>query len=144
MAVAGAVGLLHLTAVRDAAAAALAQVVDTDPMVFGDAVESLTPPALLLDWADPWVEPAARIGSIGGCQWTARLQVICIAGRLEPGAGVDVLEQLVSLVVARLEADPYTWTLDSVSAPLQRDLAGISYLAANVVYAVPTSLRESP
>ena len=134
--------LLPLVGVRDAAAAALEPVADADPMVFVDAVDSLTPPALLLDWADPWLEPAHTIGSIGACQWTARLQVICIAGRLEPGAGVDVLEQLVTLVVARLEADPYTWTLDSVSAPLQRDLAGISYLAANVVYAVPTTLRE--
>jgi len=140
--VAATTGLLHLTAVRDAAAAALAPVADTDPMVFVDAVDSLTPPALLLDWADPWLEPAHSIGAIRACQWTARLQIICIAGRLEPGAGVDLLEQLVSLTVARLEADPYTWTLDSVSAPLQRDLAGISYLAANVVYAVPTSLRE--
>lgn len=135
--------LLHLTGIRDAAAAALEPVDDADPMVFVDAVDSLTPPALLLDWADPWVEPAHTIGTIGGCQWAARLQVICIAGRLEPGAGVDVLEQLVSLVVARLEADPYQWTLDSVSAPLQRDLAGISYLAANVVYTVPTTLREA-
>ena len=134
--------LLPLVGVRDAAAAALAPVDDADPMVFVDAVDSLTPPALLLDWADPWLEPAHTIGSIGACQWTARLQVICIAGRLEPGAGVDVLEQLVTLVVARLHADPYTWTLYSVSAPLQRDLAGISYLAANVVYAVPTTLRE--
>jgi hypothetical protein len=138
------VGLLALTAIRDAAAAALAPVDDDDPMVFVDAVDSLVPPALLLDWADPWLEPAHGLGSIGACQWTARLQVICVAGRLEPGAGVDVLEQLVSLTVARLEADPYAWTLDTVSAPLQRDLAGISYLAANVVYAVPTSLREAP
>lgn len=135
--------LLGLTAIRDAAAAALAPQADDDPMVFVDAVDSLTPPALLLDWADPWLEPAQTLGVIGGCQWTARLQVICIAGRLEPGAGVDVLEQLVTLVVARLEADPYTWQLDAVSAPLQRDLAGISYLAANVVYDVPTSLREA-
>jgi hypothetical protein len=137
-------GLLHLTAIRDAAAAALAPTDDDDPMVFVDAVDSLTPPALLLDWADPWLEPAHTIGSMGGCQWAARLQIICIAGRLEPGAGVDVLEQLVTLVVARLEADAYQWTLDAVSAPLQRDLAGISYLAANVVYVVPTSLREAP
>jgi hypothetical protein len=136
--------LLHLTAVRDAAAAALAPQDDDDPMVFVDAVDSLTPPALLLDWADPWLEPAHTLGSIGASQWTARLQVICIAGRLEPGAGVDVLEHLVTLTVARLEADPYAWTLDSVSAPLQRDLAGISFLAANVVYAVPTTLREAP
>lgn len=139
-----AAGLLHLTAVRDAAAAALAPVDDDDPMVFGDAVDALVPPALLLDWADPWIEPAHTIGSIGACQWTARLQVICIAGRTDLGAGQDVLEQLVALTVARLEADPYTWTLENVSAPLTRDLAGISYLAANVVYAVPTSLREAP
>lgn len=136
--------LLHLTDIRDSAAAALAPQGDEDPMVFVDAVDSLVPPALLLDWADPWIEPAQTRGAIGACQWSARMQVICVAGRLEPGPGVDVLEQLVSLVVARLEADPYTWQLDSVSAPLQRDLAGISYLAANVIYAVPTTLREGP
>jgi hypothetical protein len=77
---------------------------------------------------------------MGPCLWTARLQVSCIAGRLEPGPGIAVLEDLVAYVVGRLKADPYTWPLDGVSAPLQRDLAGVTYLAANVVYAVPTTV----
>lgn len=137
---AGTATLIGLLELRARAAAALAPAGDSDPPVFADAVDSLVPPALMLDWDDPWLEPGAGLTTLGPCLWTARLVVICIAGRLEPGSGVDVLEQLVVHVVTRLKADPYSWPLEGVSAPLQRDLGGVSYLAANVTYAVPVTV----
>lgn len=134
--------LIELEALRPAAAEVLAAVADTDPVVFTDVVDSLTPPALMLGWDDPWLTPGVGVATMGPCLWTARLQVTCVAGRLEPGSGIDVLEQLVSLVIARMRSDAYRWPLDRVSAPLQRDLAGVSYLVADVVYAVPTAIQE--
>ena len=48
----------------------------------------------MLGWDDPWLQAgiANGIATMGPCLYTARLQVTCVAGRLEPGAGVDVLE----------------------------------------------------
>ena len=132
--------LLGLDLLRPAAADVLAPIEDTDPYVFTDVVDSLTPPALVLGWDDPWLEPGVGLTTMGPCLWTARLQVTCVAGRLEPGAGVDELERLVAYVIRRLRDDVIRWPLDRVSAPFQRDLAGVTYLAADVVYAVPTAI----
>lgn len=132
--------LMALGEVRDAAAVALAPQSDADPVVLLE-VDSLYPPALVLDWADPWLQlGAGGVPAMGRCLWTARLQIIAVAGRLEPGPGVATLEQLVAYVVARLEADPYTWPLDSVSAPRQFDLAAVTYLGAAVTYLVPVTV----
>jgi hypothetical protein len=137
-----ATSLIGFQALRDAAAAALAPVNDDDPAVLADIVDSLTPPALLLEWGDPWLEPGAGPGTptMGPCLWTARLLVVCVAGRWEPGAGIDVLEQLVTYTIDRLAADPYTWPLDSVEGPRQTDMSGIPYLATRVAYNVPTAI----
>lgn len=139
---AGVTTLIELEDLRDVAAMALAPATDEDPVVLVDIVDSLTPPALMLRWADPWLEPGSGTGvaTMGPCLWTARLQVVCVAGRLEPGPGIRVLEGLVALVVDRLEADAYTWPLDNIGAPTQYDLSAVSYLAAFVNYAVPTTL----
>jgi hypothetical protein len=137
---AAAAGLLELGELRDVAAAALAPATDTDPMVFADIVEAVVPPALLIEWDDPWLEVGAGLPTMGPCLYTARLQITLVAGRLEPGPGYDTLDELAVYVLTRMRADSTQWTLDSVSAPLQRDLAGVTYLAANVTYTVPTTV----
>jgi hypothetical protein len=125
---------------RDVAAAALAPQADTDPFVFADIVEAVVPPALLIEWDDPWLQAGLGLPTMGPCLYTARLSVVLVAGRLEPGPGYRTLDELAAMVLSRMRASPYPWTLDSVSAPLQRDLAGVSYLAANAVYTVPTTV----
>lgn len=130
---------IPLGELRDTAAAALEPTTDTDPMVFADIVEAIVPPALLVEWDDPWLEPGAGLATMGPCIYTARLQIVMVAGRLEPGPGFRVLDELAVYVLERMRAAPYTWALDQVTSPLQRDLAGVSYLAANVIYTVPTS-----
>src|SRR5262245_34134341 len=129
---------LLLNQLRDTAATALAPAVPEDPMVFADIVEAVVPPALLIEWDNPWLE--AGVGVLGACIYTARLRVVMVAGRLEPGPGYDQLDTLTAYVLSRMAANGNSWTLDNVSAPVQRDLAGVSYLAANVTYTVPTSL----
>ena len=46
-------GLLYLGDVRAAAAAALEPADSTDPPVLVDFVDSISPPVLMLEWADP-------------------------------------------------------------------------------------------
>ena len=136
--------LLGVTELRDRAAAALAPLEAGDPPVIADVVDSLTPPVLMLLWGDPWLTPGVQQrATMGPSVWTARLHVLCVAGRLEPGPGIRVIEGLVDHVVTRLHADAYTWPLESVSAPRIFDLSGIAYLGARVGYILPASVGET-
>ena len=131
-----ATGTLTITGAREAAAAALAPVLDTDPAVLINLVDSLDPPAIMLGWAEPWLEPS------GTCRYVARLQVLCVAARLEPGEGVADLEELVAYAIGRLRADPYSWGLPDVSAPAPWAIGNLDYLAAALVYGVHVTTEE--
>jgi hypothetical protein len=134
-------GLIPLTGLRDAVALVLAPASDADPYVFADVVDSLTPPALVVEHGDPFLVPGiATRPTIGQCDYTARLAVVCIAGRLEPGPGMDTLERLETYVLERMRGDRQAWVLEEVSQRGQYDLAGITYLAATVTYTITTTL----
>lgn len=131
-------GLLALSEVRPRAAAVLAAVAPSDPAVLEGVVDSVEPPALVLSWDDPWLEPE----TLGPCIWRANLVVLAIAGRLEPGPGFDTLETLIPYVVNRLQADAYSWPVASSQAPRVFEIGGIQYLGARLVYGVRVSLEE--
>jgi len=134
-------GAVTLADVRDLAATALGPEAPDDPPVLVDVVDSLTPPALMLVWGDPWLAPAiGNRPTMGPCLWSARLQVLCVAARIEPGPGIRVLEQLVAYTVDRMGADPYTWPLENVTAPRVFEIAALSYLGARVTYLVPITV----
>jgi hypothetical protein len=141
----GKVGVLPLTEIRTAAFAALEPQSEGDPAVLVDVVDALTPPAIMLLWDDPWLQPGGSAGPVmGPCLWSARLLVLCVAGRLEPGPGVAELERLISYVVTRLRDDlAYTWPVASALAPRVFDIGGVPYLGARVTYSVPASIEES-
>jgi len=122
---------VNLLDARSKLAAALAPIDDDDPDVLVDLVDSIEPPALMLGWGEPWLTPDTA------CLRTGRLVVTCVAGRLMPGEGVAMLEQLVEYVLGRLVADGGAWPLDSVSGPRVFTIANVSYLAARVVLRVP-------
>jgi hypothetical protein len=137
---AGPVVMAPLTLLRHQAADALQPADETDPVVLTEIVDSLTPPALMVMWDDPWLEPGATRPTMAQCMWRARLRIVCVAWRLEPGSGYDELSELVAYTLGRMRDDGYPWTLDRVSAPTQFDLAGITYLAATVNYWTETSI----
>jgi hypothetical protein len=129
-------GRLPITAIRAQAAAALAPVTADDPEVHVDIVDSLTPPALLLLWADPWVTPR----TVSGRGYDAQFEVLCVAGRVEPGPGMAKLEQLVSYTIDRLQADTYSWPPLTMYAPRRFDIGGITYLGARMIFRVPVTV----
>lgn len=135
-------GTLTITDARERAAAALAprgRMPDAgpdDPDVLMNLVDSLEPPVLMLGWDDPW------LAASGNCRFVARLAVWCIAARLEPGPGVEVLERLVSYTVERLKADFYSWGNPEVSAPRVMPVGNLEYISARVVYTVPVTINE--
>ena len=133
---------LPLGEIRTNAAAALAPAEPNDPTVLVDVVDALEPPALMLLWEDPWLVPGGSAGAVmGPCLWAARLLVLCVAGRVEPGPGITTLEQLVAFVVDRLRSDPtYTWPPATALAPRVFDIGGVPYLGARVTYTVPASI----
>ena len=132
--------VLELGAVRDAAAAVLAPVADDDPAVIAEVVDALTPPALMLVWGDPWLELGLGAPTMGPCLWTAHLQVLAIAARIEPGPGIATLETLAAYVVERMHDDDYPWPLASVSGPRQFLIVGVDYLGARITYDVPVTV----
>jgi len=125
-------GTILLGDVRARAAAALAPVEADDPDVLFDVVDAVSPPALMLLWDDPWLEPE----SFGRDLWSASLMVLCLASRIDPAPGIVKLEQLVAYTLARLRADDYTWPAATVRAPRQFPIGNVTYLGAQVVYDV--------
>lgn len=134
-------GVLPLTEVRGQAAAALAPAGDDDPEVFVDVVDAVTPPAILLAWDDPWLEPQQNVA---GCWHFANLAVLCVAGRLEPGPGIQTLEQMAGYVIERLRADDYNWPQASSQAPREFRIGDVPYLGARVIYRIPVTTQGGP
>lgn len=95
-----------------------------DVTVHADIVDSLTPPAYLLVWGDPWTLPATF------CSHTVRLDVVCIAGRIDPGPGIATLEEMVAVALNRLRAAGLPEV--TVAPPIRFDVGGVPYLAARL------------
>lgn len=133
-------GALTLGEVRARAATALAPASPNDPTVFLDVVDAVEPPAILLVWDDPWLEPQ----SFGPCLFKANLAILCIAARLEPGPGVQTLEEMVAYTVERLRADAYRWPQASSRAPRVFRIGNLEYLAARVVYRLDVTTEGGP
>lgn len=123
---------MNLLDARAKLAATLAPMIDSDPTVLVDLVDSLEPPALMLGWGDPWLEPAQT-----SCLRQGRLVVTAVAGRLVPGAGVETLENLIDYTLKRLAADVGAWPDDGVSPPRVFIIGNINYLAARITLRVP-------
>ena len=95
-----------------------------DAAILPDVVDSLTPPAFLLTWGNPWSVPATF------CTHTVRLDVVCIAARIEPAPGVSTLEEMVAVALNRLRAAGLPEA--TVQPPARYDVGGIPYLAARI------------
>src|SRR5262245_1232856 len=124
--------LLTPTGLRARAAQLLAPVAANDPQVLNAPVDAVEPPCLIVAWDDPWLTIDTS------CLWYAQLAVICVAGRVEPDAGVQMLENLAAHVITRLAADSgYAWPPALSQAPRLLEIAGIPLLGARLGYRAP-------
>ena len=105
-----------------------------DATVLVDTVDSLTPPAYLLVWGTPWMVPATF------CVQTVRLDVVCIAGRIDPAPGVETLETMVAVALNRLRDARYPEA--TVQPPGPYEVGGVRYLAARVSIDVRVTVPE--
>lgn len=135
-------GLLTLGDVRARAALALAPTVPGDPTVFESLVDALDPPALVLLWGTPWVEPRSMVSGMSERRgyWQANLAVWMFAGRLEPAPGTEELERLLGYTFQRLATDSYTWPVPTSTPPRWTNVGGVRYLAASLEYHVPVTI----
>ena len=118
---------MNLLEAREKLAAVLAPVEDADPSVLVSLVDAITPPALMIGWGDPWLQPT------GNCFQSGSLVVTAVAARLMPGDGVAMLEQLVDFTLNRLKADlSEQWAVVEVSGPRVFVIAKTNYLACRI------------
>ena len=134
MSVNGTSGALALTDVRSRMAAALAPVDEGDPPVLQPS-DSVDPPALMLLYDDPWLTPLTM-----GCLYECRLEVRCVASRIEPAPGFDMLDALTVYALTRIGDDSYPWTLVTASAARVFRPADIPLLFTSFIYRVRVSL----
>lgn len=125
---------LALVDVRAKAAAALAPVDDGDPAVL-DITDAVDPPCIVVGWGEPWLQGVGQSPTL-----MARLSLICIGGRMDPGPGVDAVEQVLTYALARLAGDAWPWVPQSVSAPRAFVVAGVNYLAAEAAIGIPVQV----
>jgi len=116
---------------------ALAPAQDTDPEVLIDYPDTVTPPALVVVWDDPWLEQPATMGP---CFTIANLVVLCVGSRIEAGAGIGQVETLVAYTIDRLRGDPHSWPLATTQAPREWIISNIHYLGARLGYRVPVAV----
>ena len=109
---------------RVADALALPSPLPDDATVLPDVVDSVTPPAYLLVWGSPWIVPATF------CDHLVRLDVVCIAGRMDPAPGIETLETMLAAALNRLRAAKLPEA--TVQPPARFDVGGVPYLAARL------------
>lgn len=115
--------------------AAALEPLDPDWAVADGPVDSITPPAFLLVWADPWLLPQAV------CSYRASLDVVAISARIEPLPGIETIEALVAAALPALSGAGVGFV--QVGAPAQFEIGGLQHLAARITVSSPVTLGGS-
>lgn len=95
-------------------------------------VDSLEPPAFVLVWADPWLTRSTF------CVHGARLDVVCVAARVDPEPGIETLETMVERAVVALNAAQIPDV--NVAAPTRFEIGGLVYLSARLTVSSPVTI----
>ena len=128
---------LALEDVRPMVAQILAPTATDDLEVHIDYPDSVEPPALVIVWADPWLEQPVAMGP---CELIANMDVLCVGSRIEPGPGIDQVERLVVYTIDRMRSDVHRWPLRTSQQPREWIIGGPHYLAARLGYRVPVNV----
>lgn len=119
-----------MAAIRNAISAGLANApVDVHP----GPLDAVAGPCLLVGWADPWLEPANAATAI------AHPSITCVAGRVDAGAGLDGLEELVHYAMGAAWQVPIG--VERVEGPALTTFGGVDYLTARLILTTPLILK---
>lgn len=117
--------MIPLTIARTDLATALEALLAVNVSIVDHLPDSITPPCVLVAWADPWLAPATL------CQYVAAMELMVIAQRIEPGGKLETLEEIVGTIVPYVKKMPGYQVVDA-TAPYPLQIAGVDYLAASV------------
>jgi hypothetical protein len=116
---------VKLNDVRTTLATVLAPT-DNEYQLYKDLVDAIDVPCVMLLWDEPWFE------STGVCTGIVHPVVMPVAGRVEPGETLNVLEAMVADVIARLRDDSNGWGIVRISGPRVFDIAALGYIATRI------------
>lgn len=116
---------MKLATLRQDAAAIASAALPNDVGVVDHLPDSVSPPVVLVAWADPWLTPESF------CGYTASMELLVVAQRLEPGGKVETLEDIASALVEAFRGSN-NWTVVDLTSPYPLQIAGVDYLAASV------------
>ena len=121
---------MKLGLIREDLAGLVAAAVPLDVAVVDYVPDQIAVPAVYVGWGSPMLEPSTM------CDWTARPVVTVVAARLEPGAQLGVVEDLIGLVLGTLRGGRVA--VEGVEVYVG-DLAGVTYLFARIPCSVDLS-----
>ena len=107
--------------------------------VYDTLPDALTPPAIVVDYGQPWIDNAEG--------YPHGVYVAQLTARIAAGVGLKsaVYARIVALtetVIARLQDDP-TWTVGQVGAPFPLAIReGVTYLAVDVPVTALVTITE--
>ena len=117
---------MKLSTVReDVAAIVVAAIADPTIPVIDHLPDSIATPCVLVAWSDPWIVPSTL------CNYTAKLEIIPVAQRIEPGGKLETLEDLTASIMVAVKASR-VYTVDDVTAPYPLVVGGVDYLATSI------------
>jgi hypothetical protein len=120
---------VKLTEARANLAALLTDATPPEVSVYQHLPDQLNIPAILIGWADaPWLEPAGLCGD-----FTARAEVVLVAGRVEVKSQSDRLDELAAATILALAADTEWDGPSAPTSPYALVIAGVNYLAASLI-----------
>lgn len=115
---------LGLTQWRENMCQLLSAEMPADVGVFDIIPDSISPPAVYIAWANPWLV------STTFCQYASSIQLICVAARIEPSGQYNVIEELVTTVLGVLHTARIA--VRDATSPFPLALGGVNYLAASI------------
>lgn len=113
------------------------ELLDPEWSVHRAPVDALEPPAFMLRWGDGGPDSTWLVRSTH-CVHGARLDVVCVAARIDPEPGIETIELMVERAVVALDA--VRVPVVDVRGPGPFEIGGLTYQAARLVVASPVTI----
>ena len=121
----GGVVMATATTMAELREAITATLIDAPVEVHPGPLDAVAGPCLIVGWGDPWLEPGNAAVAL------AHPAITCVAGRVDVGAGLGALEELVHYAMGKVWQAPMG--IERVEGPAITTFGGVEYLTARVI-----------
>lgn len=119
---------MKLTEARETLAAAAETY--TTANVYDHLPDQLAVPAVLVGWGAPWLDPDTLCREM-----TAHAELVVVAGRIDMGDQLAVLERIVGELVNGFTDNPEWDTPRAPAGPYALEISSVTYLAVTLTTA---------